>query len=58
MKQSFSFRLGQLLTWPARKARTFVRCWRENGFRYTMRVYFLDRKKDATGLPAAKEREK
>ena len=45
VKRSFSFRLGQLLTWPARKARTFVRCWRENGFRYTVRVYFLDRKK-------------
>ena len=45
VKQSFSFRLGQLLTWPARKARTFIRGWKENGFRYTMREYFLERKK-------------
>ena len=45
VKKSFSFRLGQFLTWPARKARTFIRCWKENGFRYTMRVYFLERKK-------------
>ena len=45
VKQSFSFRLGQLITWPARKVRTFVRCWKENGFRYTMRVYFLQRNK-------------
>ena len=45
VKQSFSFRLGQFLTWPARKTRTFLRCWKEHGFRYTMKVYFLQRKK-------------
>ena len=39
-RKSASFRLGFLLTWPARKTRNFIRCLKEHGLLYTLKVYF------------------
>jgi len=36
---SASYKIGQFITFPARKIRTFVRCLKEHGFRYTIRTY-------------------
>jgi len=37
---SMSFRLGRALTWLPRKVRGWIRCLKENGLKYTMRLLF------------------
>ena len=41
---SASYKIGRFMTWPARKIRTFIRCRKEHGAKYTFRVYFLREK--------------
>ena len=40
IRMSPSYRLGCAVTWLPRKVRGGVRCWRENGLRYTVRRFF------------------
>lgn len=37
LKASFSYRTGLIATWPLRKLYRAVKCYRENGFSYTLR---------------------
>ena len=39
IRASASFKIGQAVTWPARKLRTFVQCVKEHGWVYTSNVY-------------------
>ncbi len=36
---SASYRIGRVITWPARKLRTLVACYREHGLSYTIGAY-------------------
>ena len=40
IRRSWTYRLGRIATWLPRKLRGGVRCWRENGMRYTVRRLF------------------
>ncbi len=40
IRMSPSYRLGCAVTWLPRKVRGGVRCWKENGLRYTVRRFF------------------
>lgn len=37
LKESEAYRVGMFITWPARRAYRMLKCYRENGLRYTFR---------------------
>ncbi|MCR5751562.1 MAG: glycosyltransferase [Kiritimatiellae bacterium] len=40
LQSSEAYRTGMFITWPARKAWGGVKCWRDNGFKYTVKHFF------------------
>lgn len=41
LKGSEAYRVGMFVTWPARRAYRMLKCWRENGLKYTLRRLIL-----------------
>lgn len=41
LKSATAYRVGMFVTWPARRAYRMVKCWRENGLKYTLRRLIL-----------------
>lgn len=45
VEKSISYKIGRFITWLPRKIRGFFKCWKENGFKYTMKRLFLGKKR-------------
>jgi glycosyltransferase involved in cell wall biosynthesis len=43
--KSISFKVGRLITWFPRKIRQAIKCFKEHGFKYTLKVYLKKIKK-------------
>ena len=41
LKRSKAYRVGMFVTWPARRAYRMLKCYRENGLKYTLRRLIL-----------------
>ena len=46
LKRSEAYRVGMFVTWPARRAYRMLKCYRENGLKYTLRRLLLGKKHD------------
>lgn len=44
LKRSAAYRVGMFVTWPARRAYRMLKCYRENGFKYTLRRLILGKR--------------
>lgn len=49
LRRSESYRVGLAVTWPARRAYRMLKCYRENGFLYTIRRLFLGKGRGRRG---------
>lgn len=49
LKSATAYRVGMFVAWPARRAYRMVKCWRENGLKYTLRRLILGKGRGKAG---------